>query len=141
MALTYGWIDSLPNKLDEHRFKLRFSRRNPKSNWSRVNKEKVKRLIHEKRMKHPGLEMITLAKETGTWSALDEVENLTIPDDLANEFEKYKNARKNFEAFPKSVKRNILEWLFNAKRAETRKKRLQEIADNAEENIRANQFR
>ena len=92
-------------------------------------------------MKAPGLAMVDLAKKSGTWSALDEVENLVIPDDLQNEFAKYSHASSNFDAFPKSVKRGILEWLFNAKQEQTRTKRIQEIAEKAQENIRANQYR
>lgn len=140
-ALCFGWIDSKPNKRDQESFYQFFSKRNPKSNWSRVNKEKVVRLMQGGLMAAPGLAMVEQAKATGTWDALNEVENGVIPEDLAAAFDRYGQARDHFEAFPRSVKRGILEWIFNAKRAETRAKRVDETARLASENIRANQYR
>ncbi|WP_245701854.1 YdeI/OmpD-associated family protein [Roseivirga misakiensis] len=89
----------------------------------------------------PGLKMVELAKETGTWDALNEVDNLIIPEDLKIAFRDRPNSEVNFQAFPPSVRRGILEWIFNAKRPETRKKRIMETAELAKDNIRANQFR
>ncbi len=140
-ALCFGWIDSLPNKVDDKKYKLRMSPRGPKSNWSRVNKQKIARLEKAGLIAEPGYEMVRIAKENGTWNALDDVENLIVPSDLQEELSKYRNAAANFEAFPRSVKRGILEWIFNAKRDTTRQKRIQETAKLAEKNIRANQYR
>jgi uncharacterized protein YdeI (YjbR/CyaY-like superfamily) len=140
-ALCYGWIDSKPNKRDKESFFQFFARRNPKSNWSRINKERVERLIREKKMSHAGLEMIRIARESGTWNALDEVEKLIMPDDLKALFSQYPKAYSHYERFPRSVKRGILEWILNAKRPETRSKRIRETVMLAEKNIRANQFR
>lgn len=140
-ALCFGWIDSKPNKRDNESFYQFFSKRNPKSNWSAVNKKKVEKLINAGLMTEVGLEMIELAKKTGTWTALDNVENLTIPEDLIKALKKEKSAFENFEAFPRSVKRGILEWIQNAKKAETREKRINETASLASKNIRANQYK
>ena len=140
-ALCFGWVDSKINARDEESFFQYFAKRNPKSNWSRVNKEKVARLIEAGLMEEPGLEMVKIAKENGTWTALDDVENLFIPPDMLKEFEKYTGARENWENFPRSVKRGILEWIFNAKRPATRAKRIVETVAKAEQNIRANQYR
>ena len=140
-ALCFGWIDSKPNKRDEESFYQFFSKRNPKSNWSRVNKEKVEKLLADGQMAAAGLDMVALAKETGTWDALNDVENGVIPEDLLSAFDKYPGSHSHFENFPRSVKRGILEWIFNAKRTETRAKRIEETARLAAENIRANQFR
>ncbi|MEM9324379.1 MAG: YdeI/OmpD-associated family protein [Bacteroidota bacterium] len=140
-ALCFGWVDSKPNKRDNQSFYQYFAARNPKSNWSRVNKEKVERLTQSNRMTPAGLQMVAMAKETGTWDALDDVENLVIPADLQALLEGHPRAKAHFEAFPRSVKRGILEWIFNAKRAETRKKRIDETVKLAAENIRANQYR
>lgn len=140
-ALCFGWVDSKPNKRDAESYFQYFSQRNPKSNWSRVNKEKIARLEAAGKIHASGYEMIRIAKETGTWTALDEIENLLIPKDLEAEFEKYPEAKNNFDEFPRSVKRGILEWIFNAKRPETRQKRIAETAAKAAENIRANQYR
>lgn len=140
-ALCYGWIDSKINKRDEQSYFQYFAARSPKSNWSRVNKEKIARLLEENKMAEPGLKMVEIAKENGTWDALNDVENLIIPPDLEKAFENYSPAKSNFQNFPHSIQRSILEWIFNAKRAETRAKRIQETASLAQDNIRANQYR
>jgi uncharacterized protein YdeI (YjbR/CyaY-like superfamily) len=139
-ALCFGWIDSKPNKRDDKSFYLFFAKRNPKSNWSGINKERVKELIAEGRMHPNGLKMIELAKQTGTWTALENAENLVIPPDLEKQFSKNKKAFENFSAFPKSVKQGILTWIGSAKRAETRQKRIDETVSLAARNIRANQY-
>ncbi len=115
--------------------------RNPKSKWSKINKEKVERLIEEGLMTQSGMEMITLAKQVGTWDALTSVDNLEEPDDLKKVFLKNKTAYKNWQAFPPSTRRGILEWILNAKRTETRIKRIEETVSLAAQNIRANQYR
>lgn len=140
-ALCFGWIDSKPNKRDEHSYYQFFAKRNPKSNWSKVNKEKVAKLLEQGLMHRSGLEMIEIAKQNGTWTALDEVENITIPDDLKKLFSKNKTAFENWENFPRSSKRGILEWIMNAKKPETRQKRIEETVSLAEKNIKANHYR
>lgn len=92
-------------------------------------------------MEAPGLEMVAQAKTSGTWDALNDVENGVIPEDLQQALSQYAHAEDNFGAFPRSVKRGILEWIFNAKRPATRQKRIEETARLANDNIRANQFR
>jgi uncharacterized protein YdeI (YjbR/CyaY-like superfamily) len=139
-ALCFGWIDSVAKKRDEESRYQFFSKRKPKSNWSRVNKAKVERLIAADLMTSAGRVMIDLAKKTGTWTALDEVENLTIPDDMQVLLTANPTAKDYFTAFPRSVKRGILEWILNAKQAETRAKRIAETVRLAEKNERANQY-
>ncbi|MEL6192224.1 MAG: YdeI/OmpD-associated family protein [Bacteroidota bacterium] len=140
-ALCFGWIDSKPNKRDKKSYYQYFSVRNPKSNWSKVNKDKIERLLAAHKMAPAGLEMVKLAKESGTWDALNEVEALIIPEDLGEALDTYPHARTYFEAFPPSTRRGILEWILNAKRPETRQKRIEETARLANEDIRANQYR
>jgi uncharacterized protein YdeI (YjbR/CyaY-like superfamily) len=139
-ALCFGWVDSSIKKNDEFSFYQYFARRNPKSNWSRVNKLKIERLMQEGLMAEAGLKMIAIAKESGTWTALDDVENLISPPDLQVELDKNPLAAEYFTLFPRSVKRGILEWLLNAKQPETRAKRINEIISKAEQNERANQY-
>jgi uncharacterized protein YdeI (YjbR/CyaY-like superfamily) len=139
-ALCFGWVDSSIKKRDDDSFFQYFARRNPKSNWSRVNKLKIERLIQEGLMAEAGLKMIAISKESGTWAALDEVENLISPPDLQAELDKNPLAQEYFNLFPRSVKRGILEWLMNAKQSETRTKRINEIVSKAEQNERANQY-
>ncbi len=140
VALCFGWIDSTPNKRDEQSFYQFFSRRNPKSKWSRVNKEKIERLSAAGLMHPAGIAAVELARENGAWTALDEVENLTIPADLEAALDANPQAKSFFEAFPRSVKRGILEWISNAKQVETRRKRVEETVTLAAQNIRANQY-
>jgi uncharacterized protein YdeI (YjbR/CyaY-like superfamily) len=139
-AICFGWIDSTINKRDDESFYQYFAKRKPKSSWSRVNKLKVEKLISEGLMTESGLKLIELAKQTGTWTALDDVENLINPSDLQEAFDQNPLAQEYFDLFPRSVKRGILEWLMNAKQAETRLKRITEIVSKAERNERANQF-
>jgi uncharacterized protein YdeI (YjbR/CyaY-like superfamily) len=140
-AICFGWIDSKPNKLDELRSIQFFAPRNPKSNWSKVNKERVARLIKEGRMTEAGLAAINEAKKNGAWNALNEVEEMVIPDDLMKALTKNKQAYHNFLAFPRSSKKNILEWIHNAKQMQTRINRIHETVTLASENIRANHYR
>lgn len=140
-ALCFGWIDSKPNKRDQDSYFLFFAQRNPKSNWSRVNKEKIARLAAEGRLSPAGLKMIQQAKESGTWNALDEVENLIIPPDMQAAFAAaIPEAKSNWDHFPRSTKRGILEWIFNAKRQATRQKRIHAAVEKASRNERANQW-
>lgn len=137
-ALCFGWIDSKPNKRDENSYYQFFAKRSPKSNWSKVNKEKVAKLIEQGLMASAGFEMIEIAKKNGTWTALDDVEKIIIPDDLKELFLENKTALENWEKFSRSSKRGILEWIMNAKKAETRRKRIEETVSLAEQNIKAN---
>jgi uncharacterized protein YdeI (YjbR/CyaY-like superfamily) len=137
-ALCFGWIDSVPNKIDDESYKQLFSPRKPKSNWSKSNKERVERLTAAGLMMPAGLEKVALAQRTGTWDALNEVEMLVEPPDLTAALDAIPAARQNWDAFSRSTKRGILEWILNAKRPETREKRLQETATLAAQNIKAN---
>jgi uncharacterized protein YdeI (YjbR/CyaY-like superfamily) len=140
-ALCFGWVDSLPRKLDDTRSMLYFAPRKPRSGWSRPNKERVARLVAAGLMAPAGLAKIEGAKADGSWSKLDEVEDLVIPDDLRAALKANPSATKHFDAFPRSVKRGILEWITSAKRPETRAKRVLETATLAARNERANQWR
>ena len=138
-ALCYGWIDSTARPLDAERSMLHLCPRKPKSVWSKVNKERVERLIARKQMAAPGLAKIELAKANGSWTALDAVEALKVPDDLRKALAKDKTAQKHFDAFPPSSKKIILFWVTGAKTEETRKKRIATTVQMAAKNLRANQ--
>ena len=140
-ALCFGWIDSSAKKGDDQHYLQFFTRRNPKSNWSRVNKNKVDKLTAAGLMTDAGQAMIDLAKQTGTWTALDDVENLLSPPDLQELLNASPTAKGHFDAFPRSAKRGVLEWLLNAKTPVTRAKRIAEIVTLAGRNERANQYR
>lgn len=137
-AICFGWIDSKANKRDAESYYQFFSRRNPKSKWSKVNKATVERLLKKNAIAPAGLKMIEIAKETGTWNALDDVENITVPADLQQAFDGNKTAFENWSNFSRSSKRGILEWILNAKRPETRQKRIEETVSMAAKNLKAN---
>ena len=137
-CLCFGWIDSLPRKLDKERTMLYISPRKKGSNWSKVNKEYVAKLQQAGLIHEAGLQKIKQAKQDGSWSFLDDVEALILPDDLQLAFSDNQTARENWSAFPPSVKRGILEWIKNAKRSQTRAKRIRDTVEKAAKNIRAN---
>ena len=136
--LCYGWVDSLPRKLDDERTMIRISPRNPKSNWSGINKEKVLRLRSEGRMTPAGEALVEAAQANGCWTFLEDVEQLIVPPDLAAALEQNPDAAHYFDRFPDSSKRGILEWIKTAKTAATRDKRIRETAEKAARNVRAN---
>jgi uncharacterized protein YdeI (YjbR/CyaY-like superfamily) len=128
-ALCYGWIDSKGNKLDEERSMVWFSPRKPGTGWSKINKERVERLLEAGQIAPAGLEKVEAAKLDGSWSALDEVEALIIPIDLQEALEANPPANQYFETFPRSVKRAILEWIAHAKKPETRARHIQKFVE------------
>ncbi|MEJ7698475.1 MAG: YdeI/OmpD-associated family protein [Pyrinomonadaceae bacterium] len=137
-ALCFGWIDSVPRKFDDERSKLLFTPRKPKSVWSKLNKERIERLIEIGLMTETGLTKIEAAKKDGLWNALDASDNLEIPTDLAQAFKKNKTASKNFAAFSDAAKRNILAWVGSAKRDETSAARIEKTVAMATQNKRVN---
>ncbi len=140
-ALCFGWIDSKPNKRDEESYCLFFSKRKPGSNWSKANRERAQRLVDAGLMTPAGQALIDKAKETGSWTALEEVQNSVIPPDLQSEFDRNSKAYQYFMAFPPSSKRIILEWILNAKKPETRQQRIKQTVELAEKNRKANHYR
>lgn len=139
-ALCFGWVDSVGRKVDERRTMLRFSPRKAGSGWSRPNKERVQRLERDGLIAPAGAAVIEAAKADGSWTVLDDVWNLVIPDDLAEAFDQHPGSAEEWEAFPRSAKRGILEWIVQAKRSETRAKRIKETASKAAKGDRANEW-
>jgi uncharacterized protein YdeI (YjbR/CyaY-like superfamily) len=139
-ALCVGWVDSTQRQLDDERSILWFAPRNPRSGWARTNKERVGRLQAQGLMLPAGIAAVEEAKRRGTWTLLDDVEALLVPDDLAAALDARPPARSNFGAFPPSARRALLEWIVQAKRPETRAKRIAETADKAARNERANEW-
>lgn len=139
-AICWGWIDSLPRALDEQRTMHRLSPRKASSNWSARNKRIAEAALARGMMKPPGLQAISIAKENGSWEALDTIEAGELPSDLEKMLNSRKEAKANFTQFPKSVRRGILEWIDGAKTGKTRIARLRETSEKAARNERANQY-
>src|SRR3954452_7745889 len=119
-ALAFGWIDATARTVEAERSMQWFTRRKPGSGWARTNKERILRLEADGRMTDAGRALIDAAKADGSWTLLDDVENLIVPDDLAAPFEPSPGPRAYFAASPPSARRALLEWIVQAKRETTR---------------------
>jgi uncharacterized protein YdeI (YjbR/CyaY-like superfamily) len=137
VAICYGWIDSTVKKLDDERRRQMFTPRKAKSVWSKLNKTYIEKLIAENLMHESGLLKIEIAKQNGSWTSLDAVENHEIPEDLALAFQQNKKAFDNYNNFSPSYRKSYLYWLNQAKRTETRANRITEIISLCEQNIKA----
>lgn len=140
-ALCVGWVDSKGGVLDDERSKLWFAPRSRRSAWARTNKERIARLDASGLLLPAGLRAVEIAKANGTWTMLDDVENLVVPPDLAVSFDARPGSRAQWDAFPRSARRAILEWIVQARTPATREKRIVETAEKAAVGERANQWR
>lgn len=133
-APCFGWIDGKIRPVDDEHYLQLFTPRRPRGTWAATNKARVERLIAAGLMTPAGLAAIERAKANGSWTALDEIDAMTVPDDLARALARNKKAARNFEAFSASVKKGYLYWVLSAKRPETRAKRVAETVARAAEN-------
>lgn len=136
VALCFGWIDSKKIKIDQETSHQFFSKRKANSTWSKINKQKVGQLIENRLMTEVGYKSIEIARQNGSWTILDDVEELIIPEDLKVELKSRSVATDYFEHLSKSVKKAILQWLVLAKRPETRQKRITEIVELADQKLK-----
>ncbi|MGH2476005.1 MAG: YdeI/OmpD-associated family protein [Candidatus Limnocylindrales bacterium] len=140
-ALCVGWIDSVGRVLDDERAIQRFSPRRAGSGWARSNKGRIGRLAAAGLMLPAGLAAIEAAKRDGSWTKLDDVENHVVPADLGSALDAAPPARERWDAFSRSARRMMLVWLVDAKRPETRAKRIAEIASHAAQGEQPPAFR
>ncbi len=137
-ALCLGWIDSHTRKHDADSSIQRFTPRKPRSTWSRVNRDRAAKMTELGLMTEHGQALIDLAKATGTWQATPRAHDLAIPADLQELLDRNQAAQQNFHGFPPYSKRLILDWIANAKRPDTRQRRINQTVSLAALNIRAN---
>jgi uncharacterized protein YdeI (YjbR/CyaY-like superfamily) len=124
-ALCFGWIDGRREALDERYFLQRFTPRRQRSRWSRINRETAERLIADGRMRAAGLAEVERAKADGRWDAAYEGQrSITVPDDLARELAARPSAKIFFDQLSSQNRYAILYRLHDAKRPETRARRL-----------------
>ena len=123
-ALCFGWIDSHTRTHDADSWCQRFSPRNPRSAWSKINRELVEQLTAQGRMTPHGQAAVDLAKSTGTWGMLADAQNGVVPADLQERLAADPAAAANFAGFSWSARRAVLEWIARAKRPETRQRRI-----------------
>ena len=136
-ALRFGWVDATVRPLDEERAMQWFCPRKPGSGWASSNKQRIERLRAEGRLEPAGELVVRLAQESGTWTMYDDVEALVVPADLAAALAARPAARTAWDGFSPSARKLMLTWLVQAKRPETREKRIAEIADKAATGERA----
>jgi len=140
-ALCFGWIDSTRKNIDNDTFMQFFCKRKPGSTWSKVNKAKIERLTVEGLMTSAGLQCIEAAKQDGSWTIADDVEELIVPQDLEQEFDAHPGSKDFFLSINKSSRKMILHWLASAKQQKTRQNRITQIAENAASKQKPPQFR
>jgi uncharacterized protein YdeI (YjbR/CyaY-like superfamily) len=138
-ALCFGWVDSTAKTLDSERSMMLMTPRKPTSPWARTNKERVDRLLAAGLMQPAGIAAVETARANGSWTVLDSVEALELPDDLAAALDAEPGARETYEGFSPSNRKMILWWVKSAKRPETRQRRIAETARLAAQGIPANQ--
>ena len=124
-ALCFGWIDGRREALDERYFLQRFTPRRPRGRWSQINREKVERLAAERRMRPSGLAEVERAKADGRWeAAYASQKTMSVPDDLQRELDARPDARAFFAQLSSQNRYAILYRLHDAKRPDTRARRL-----------------
>jgi uncharacterized protein YdeI (YjbR/CyaY-like superfamily) len=124
-AVAHGWIDGKMRRIDDDKFMQRFTPRRPDSIWSKSNKKRVEKLIKEGRMTPAGLEAVQKARESGQWDKVySSREPIEIPDDLKQALSENPEAEDNFRAFPPSARFMYIHWINEAKRQDTRQRRI-----------------
>ncbi len=135
--LCFGWIDARTRRVDDNRTMLLVAPRKAGSTWSASNKKRVAELTQRGLMTVAGQRKVDAARRDGSWTYLDDIEKLIVPDDLVAAFVHNKSAKKNYEAFTASSRKIILFWIKSAKRDATRAKRIAETVRLAAKNVKA----
>ncbi|MCC3157711.1 YdeI/OmpD-associated family protein [Hymenobacter sp. 15J16-1T3B] len=130
-ALCFGWIDSKSLTIDAQRYKQVFTPRKPRSVWSKINKASLERLQAAGKMMPAGLRAVEVARQNGSWSAIDSAENLEVPADLAAALAAHETAARHFAALSPSRRKMYLQGLLAMKRPETRARRIALIVQEA----------
>jgi uncharacterized protein YdeI (YjbR/CyaY-like superfamily) len=140
-ALCFGWIDSKGETIDKDTFRQYFCKRKPTSTWSKINKQKIESLTAKGLMTEAGFKVIDIAKQNGSWTILDDAEELVVPPELQKALEEFENSKDYFSSLSKSKKKVLLYWIALAKTETTRQNRILEIAENASQKQQPEQFR
>jgi uncharacterized protein YdeI (YjbR/CyaY-like superfamily) len=126
-ALCFGWIDSLIRRIDEERYVRKFTRRNPDSGWSPRNTHRVRELIGNGRMTKAGLTAFKPGNLTRTLPERRHTKRLVIPRTVSRELFAHNLVRERFKALAPSYRRIYVRWILDAKKEETRKRRIAEV--------------
>jgi len=135
-ALCFGWIDGKLRRIDDEKHMVRFTPRKAKSPWSKSNKARVEKLIASGAMTEAGLLAIEAAKKNGAWerAELDPLDD-EVPD-LEAALDKDKEARRHYDAFPPSTRRQYVAWVSGAKTEATRRRHVVEVVRRSKANLR-----
>ena len=137
-AICFGWIDSQVNRIDDKRFMQKYTPRKPGSVWSMINKERAQRMIKKGSMTSAGSESIAQAKKSGWWQkAYTSRKKLSIPEELKKTLQKNKKAWENFTNFANTYQNMYIGWVLDAKREETRKRRIKDVVKRSALNKKA----
>jgi len=137
-ALCFGWIDSLVKRIDDEKYKQKYTPRKPRSNWSESNKRRIIQLEENELMKKEGLFAVKRAKENGSWDNLTGVDDTPVPPQaLLEALSENPLAELNFNSFPLSTRKQYIGWLKSARKEETKVKRIREIVKRSEANKKA----
>lgn len=139
-CLCFGWIDSLPGKVDEERTRTYISPRKPGSGWSRRNQLIVDQLVTAGQMHPAGKSVVDEAKADGSWHLFDLAEDLVLPAELEKALAADKAARGGWDAYPERTRKALLQWFYTARREETRERRCEEIVSAARAGVRPKGF-
>jgi uncharacterized protein YdeI (YjbR/CyaY-like superfamily) len=126
-ALCFGWIDSKAVSLGGGRYKQVYTPRKPKSPWSGSNKERVARMLAAGLMTPAGLAAVAAAKADGRWEVYEDAIARPMPDDLAAALATNPDAERHFATYKPGTRRQLILWVTQAKRPETRQKRIATI--------------
>lgn len=136
-ALCFGWIDGLIKKIDENTYKKYFSPRKKGSSWSDKNKEIINKLIENNKISSNGLLVIERAKKDGSWELKDERNLSTVKYEIfENVIKVNSRAYENYKKMPQSIKKQFVGLYNEPKKEETRVKKLKELIDLLEKNIK-----
>lgn len=129
-ALCFGWIDSIVKRIDDEKYAQKFTPRKADSNWSELNKKRVKKMMQEGRMTEAGLALINAAKKSGKWEqVIAQPQEFPIPPEVIKAISANKKAWENFNKLAPSYKKQYIGWITTAKKEETRQRRLKEAVE------------
>jgi len=135
-ALCWGWIDGLTNRWDERSYAVRFTPRKPGSVWSESNIARVERMIAEGRMTPAGQSLVDEAKRRGTWDEAASGRPDVTPPDLEAALAAEPAAAARWRAWAPSHRRQYVYWILDAKRLETRARRVAETVRRAADGLK-----
>ena len=137
-AVAHGWIDGKMRRLNDDEFMQKFTPRRRNSVWSLSNRERAERLISEGGMTPAGLKTVEEAKQNGRWEKATSSSRgaADVPKDLTEALKRSRTAHENFQSFPPSARFMYIHWINEAKRQDTRERRIRTVVDRSEKSLK-----